>query len=282
MTALTTVIVTTYNRGDYLRLTLESLRRQDYTGAYEIVVGDDGSSDHTDKIVEQALQENDGPCLRHVKQDDLGFRKAKILNESVRKGAQGNLLIFIDSDCLPDLNFVRSYAEHFADKAFYLGGVYNLSQEFTENLLSLAEPIPTADIIAQARMSENQKSGASRRVRKRYWKSRIYTALRWRRPKIWGGNFAVNRDVFEAVNGFDENYVGYGQEDSDIRDRLLKGGYRPVCLHTLARTFHLWHDVTEAHKETGMGGRLQKHNRAYYNRGEAAVVCRKGLRQLPE
>lgn len=282
MPDLISVIVATYNRGDYLRLTLESLRCQDYKGEYEVVVGDDGSSDHTDQVVEQARQWTDGPQVCYVKQEDLGYRRAELLNESVRKGARGDLLVFIDSDCLPDLDFVRAYAENAAKNAFYLGGVYALNREFTESLLSQSQPIQITDTVARARHPENQSPGAARRVRKRYRKSRLYTALHWRQPKIWGGNFGVNRDVFEAINGLDENYTGYGQEDSDIRSRLVKGGYRPVCLHTKARTFHLWHGTTTAHEETGAGGRKQRHNRAYYNRTQVEVVCRNGLRQLPE
>jgi predicted glycosyltransferase involved in capsule biosynthesis len=44
-----------------------------------------------------------------------------------------------------------------------------------------------------------------------------------------------------AVNGFDENYSGWGLEDSDLAIRLIHAG----VLHKSARfatpVFHLWH-----------------------------------------
>lgn len=278
---LTTVIAITYNRADYLALTLKSLCRQEHDSEYEIIVGDDGSTDHTEQVVDQCRSESARP-IHYIKQEDQGFRKVQLLNRCVREQAGGDLLIFLDCDCIPDMDFVHTYRHHATDNAFYLGGVYALSQLFTETVLTQAATIQIPDLIQQARRSENQKSGAARRVRKRYWKSRLYATLHWRQPKIWGGNFAVNRDVFEAINGFDENYIGYGQEDSDIRNRMLKGGYLPVCLHTLARTFHLWHPPSKAHQEKGDGGRKDRHNRAYYNRPDIDVVCRNGLRRLPD
>ena len=124
---------------------------------------------------------------------------------------------------------------------------------------------------------KNQKSGSARKVFKRYWKSRLYTALKVRKPKIWGGNFAVNRDVFEEINGFDGNYIRFGQEDSDLRNRMQKGSYRAVCLHTKARAYHLWHPLSEW--RVGLAAHnLNDHK--YYKRPDLDVVCQNGLKQL--
>jgi len=94
---------------------------------------------------------------------------------------------------------------------------------------------------------------------------------------MWGGNFAVNREVFEEVNGFDENYVEFSQEDSDIRNRFMKGAYRPVSLHTKARVFHLWHPAADWRLH------LAEHNlndHKYYKRPNVDVVCKNGLRKF--
>ena len=40
-------------------------------------------------------------------------------------------------------------------------------------------------------------------------------------------NFAMDRGLFEALNGFDERFVGWGYEDSDLRDRAMRLGRVP-------------------------------------------------------
>ncbi len=59
------------------------------------------------------------------------------------------------------------------------------------------------------------------------------------RPRIRGGNFAVAADLFQAVNGFDEVYCGYGKEDSDLRDRMRNAGARGISVWTSAIATHL-------------------------------------------
>jgi len=270
-------IVATYNRADYLRLSLASLLRQDYPGPYEVVVADDGSTDHTGQVISEARAAGRVPVL-HYRQEHQGYRRARVLNGGSRL-ARGEVLVFLDSDCLPALDLLSQYAAHAAPGTFCLGGVYALSRQFSLSVLRLSECPDPAQVLALAARPGNQRAGASARVRRRYWKSRLYAALRFGRPKIWGGNFAIDRELFERVNGFDQNYVGYGQEDSDLRNRLLKGGYRPVCLHTLARSYHLWHEPDIEARRQAMGS---GNNRPYYERRNVEVVCRNGLRQLQQ
>ena len=160
---------------------------------------------------------------------------------------------------------------------FYLGGVYKLIEDFTRPVLCGEGPPDAHTLLVDAARRENQKPGAAFGVWWRCWKSKFHAALGIRRPRIWGGNFAVNRDVFEAVNGFDENYVGYGQEDSDLRNRLVKGGYRAACLQTKARAYHLWHPASSS---GGQGKSGAQDNRAYYDRPDVEVVCKNGLKKL--
>ena len=47
-------------------------------------------------------------------------------------------------------------------------------------------------------------------------------------------------DLF-FVNGFDENFVGWGREDSDITARLLNAGVKKLKLKFGAVQFHLYH-----------------------------------------
>ena len=61
----------------------------------------------------------------------------------------------------------------------------------------------------------------------------------WRRLRSC--NFGVWRSDFEAVNGFDEAYQGWGYEDSDLTIRLLNHGLHLLPAPAASTVFHLWH-----------------------------------------
>jgi len=55
-------------------------------------------------------------------------------------------------------------------------------------------------------------------------------------------NFALYRKDFLAVNGFNEDFVGWGREDSELAVRLLKYGLKRKDVPFSAMMFHLWHE----------------------------------------
>jgi glycosyltransferase involved in cell wall biosynthesis len=269
------VIVATYNRADYLRLCLASLLAQDYAGRWEVVVADDGSTDETPQVVADAARRRDDVSVTHSWRAHERYRRAFILNEGVRQ-ASGDLLVFLDSDSVPAADLLSVYAAHAAPGRFYLGGAFPLSREFSEPALAARSAEGLSGFLAQAALPSHQEKAARKKFLARAWKSRL-AFLGLGRPKIRGNNFAVNRQVFEAVNGFDENFVGYGQEDSDLRDRFLRSGCRPLCLHLKALVYHLWHPVDMNARREASG---EGNNRPYYHRSQVETVCRNGLRKL--
>ncbi len=100
------VIVTTYNRERLLAACLDSLLHQDYPRAgYEIVVVDDGSRDGTAKLARSL----DG--IRYLYQDNSGWAAARNLGIA---HSRGEVLVFIDDDCLAAPHWLRRYEEAYA------------------------------------------------------------------------------------------------------------------------------------------------------------------------
>ena len=269
-------VVATYNRADYLRISLACLAAQDYAGGWQIIVADDGSTDHTAEVISEARSDYNGLEIQHCRHEHRNYRRAFILNEGSRR-AGGDIILFLDSDCIPAPNLLATYAASFTPDSFYLGGVYYLSQQLSEAMLQNRQSFSQQQFWAKAAQSQNLKKGSARRNFKRYWKSKFYIALNFRKPKIWGGNCAVNRDVFETINGYDENYAGYNKSDSDLRNRLVKGSYRAVPLQTKARTYHLYHQVQKWRTVPQI---IDQSEHPYFKYPDPEVVCKKGLRKL--
>lgn len=82
------VIIPTYNRAEVLVRALDSVLAQSRP-ADEIIVVDDGSTDHTEKVMQ------DYPEARYLQQDNLGVSAARNLGIAV---ANGDWLAFLDSD----------------------------------------------------------------------------------------------------------------------------------------------------------------------------------------
>lgn len=89
---LVSVIVPTFNRARYLQETLESALAQTWS-ALEIIIVDDGSTDHTPDIVQQLMLRDSR--IRYLRQENQGVSAAR--NRAIEM-AQGQFLAFLDSD----------------------------------------------------------------------------------------------------------------------------------------------------------------------------------------
>jgi hypothetical protein len=70
------------------------------------------------------------------------------------------------------------------------------------------------------------------------------------KPKIIGGHHAFTVDLSGRINGFDEEYVGYGFDDDDFSRRA--NALRPrariaICVRDV-KAYHLWHPVRAPQK----------------------------------
>lgn len=102
---LVSVIITTYNRYELLKITLQKVYEQSYTNL-EVIVSDDCSSDLTCKIVENF------PGITYIKTpQNLGYAKNSQFAFSY---ATGEYVIFLsDDDTLCDYQFISSAIEIF-------------------------------------------------------------------------------------------------------------------------------------------------------------------------
>ena len=87
------VLIPAYNAGEFIRPAIESILAQTYQ-SYEIIVVDDGSTDHTWEVL-KPLQERNG--MRLFRQTNMGAAAAR--NKGLAE-ARGEFIAFCDSDDL--------------------------------------------------------------------------------------------------------------------------------------------------------------------------------------
>ncbi|RFU61297.1 glycosyltransferase family 2 protein [Peribacillus glennii] len=117
------VVIPTYNRGEFTIHAVESVLAQTYKD-YEIIVVDDGSTDHTEELLERYKDR-----LRYVKQENQGPSAAR--NTGVRL-AEGEYIAFCDSDdrFLPEkLEKQMEFIERNPECKFLYTWYYNVNNQ---------------------------------------------------------------------------------------------------------------------------------------------------------
>jgi len=225
------VIVTTYNRPDALRRVLEGLAHQ-HVAPDEVIVADDGSRPETRRLVESLIQTKSFR-LDYVWQPDEGFRAAAIRNAAIRS-SRGDYIVCLDGDCIPGRHFIADHRRMAEPGCFFQGGRILVSQRRSADFsyrksrffFGLMKDLIRGDL-----------GNGHHLLRLPAWparRSRRLTGIRSCNMGFW-------RSDLYAVNGFNEDFVGWGREDSELAVRLFRYGLRCKRHPFMATCFHLWH-----------------------------------------
>ncbi|OGQ98795.1 MAG: hypothetical protein A2505_06585 [Deltaproteobacteria bacterium RIFOXYD12_FULL_55_16] len=225
------LIITTYNWQEALALVLASALRQTRLPD-EIIVADDGSADGTSELVREVARQTPIP-VHHCWQEDKGFRAARARNRAIA-AATGEYVILIDGDIVPDRHFIEDHLLAARQGFFVQGGRVLLDQRRTRELLAGRE----VNLSFFARGLANRKNALRSRLLSLFFSCQAHGL-----SGIKTCNFAFFRADALAVNGFAEDFEGWGREDSDFAARLLNYGSRRWNLRFQAVAFHLYHPV---------------------------------------
>jgi glycosyltransferase involved in cell wall biosynthesis len=253
------VVIRSKDEADRLRLTLASLAAQ--TERPQVVVVNDGSSDHTAQVVADAALDADVFEVRHVHSEG----RSAASNAGAAR-ASGDLLIFLDGDTLAAPDFVAAHLERHRQRPNIMVRGENWHLRCTRPFLNpeSGEPRPGEESRI-ARMSEDERARAlvtRRDIREAFGKIErraqpgIYPGTGPRKlldlemyalsatpdcSSLWaaasGSNFSLARATFLESGGF-HNEITLN-EHREFAFRLHKRGMRMVG--TPVRTFHMIH-----------------------------------------
>lgn len=181
------VIVCSYNGGQTLEACLRSLKKIDYPD-YEVVVVDDGSTDHTKEILSHH------PWVNAIYQTNHGLSVARNVGAAA---ATGEIIAYTDSDCMADPDWLYYLVGTLLSGNYAGVGGPNISppaQNWHQACVAAAPGGPShvllTDVVAE---------------------------------HIPGCNMAFYRWAFEKVGGFDPEYRKAG-DDVDFCWRLQQEG----------------------------------------------------------
>ena len=141
--------------------------------------------------------------------------------------ANGRVLIFLDVDCIPGPDLVRSYVEAVRETGgCVMGEVRYLDEDAVDG---------------PWQFSKLWKGAEAHPARPRGEEVDGLTPI-MDHSELWGLSFALNKMTFLRVGGFDEDFVGYGGEETDFA-RALADADVPLHFEPRARALHQWHTV---------------------------------------
>ncbi len=198
------VIVPAYNATNTIEACLKALLHQSIDrNEYEVIVVDDGSIDRTSEIVKPFsihyfYQKNQGPATARNK----GAQEAK-----------GEIILFTDSDCVPENNWIEEMVRPFDDpKVIAIKGAYKTNQK--------ALIARFAQIEFEERFEMLKKTESIDMVD-------TYSA-------------GYRKSIFHSFGGFDSSFPVANNEDTELSYKMSQAGHKMV-FNPDAIVYHLNH-----------------------------------------
>ncbi|ELH5470147.1 glycosyltransferase family 2 protein [Campylobacter coli] len=230
------LIITTYNQKERLKLVLDSVKNLTFL-PNEVLIADDGSKEDTARLIEK--YQKDFPCsLKHIWQEDEGFRLSKSRNGAI-KNSLSEYIIVIDGDMILEKNFIKEHLEFAQRRLFLQGSRVILNEKESEEILNKDD----YRIVFNKKDFKSSKNSFlakilyifSKKDEKIFKKTTLIKGIR-------GCNMSFFKADFDELDGFNENFIGWGREDSEFVARFLfnNGLFRRLKFKAIA--YHIYHE----------------------------------------
>lgn len=227
------LIISTYNWPEALAICLKSALAQSVLPD-EIIIADDGSGEATRQVI-SAFRETCPVPVSHIWQEDEGFRLARIRNKAIA-AARDEYIIQVDGDIVMHPHFISDHRRFARKNAFVRASRIYLNESLSSQLIQTGS---TAVSIFNKGVSN--------------FFSALHVPFLWpffatsyknkgdERYEVHGCNMAFWRQDAIAVNGYNEDFCGWGPEDKEFVARLLNAGKEKRFLKQGGIAFHLYH-----------------------------------------
>lgn len=232
------LLISTYNWPEALELVLKSALAQSVFPT-EILIADDGSKAETKLLIEK-FQKISPITIHHIWQEDIGFRKSKILNKAIAQ-TKAEYIIQIDGDCIMHKNFIEDHLKSIQKGVYLYGSRVNILPNFVVSVLKNKQ--------IEFNIFSKEIKNKSRSIHFPFL-SNLYQSHNGISKKFRGCNVSYWRDDFIAINGYNEDFEGWGREDSDLVIRLGNNGIKAKRLRYAGIVFHIYHKINSKENVT--------------------------------
>lgn len=270
------IVISVYKDVDNLDLILESLSEQTIL-PNEVIISEDGNCNDVLEYVDIAIQKYCNLKIKHVFQEDIGWRKNRALNRAI-VASLNEYLIFIDGDCVPYSTFIEGHLTQsqkgivLCGKRIELGEQFSLKVKQKKLKVSQIEKnffwyLPSL-IKDKARHPEDgvpfqHTSIIAKLVNKRYVRH------------IIGCNFSCYKEDFLKINGFDEDFILPCEgEDVDPSWRFREVGVELKSCRCIANIAHLYHKKRFGQNEGDINRAIMERNQK-----ENIFYCKNGIQK---
>jgi glycosyltransferase involved in cell wall biosynthesis len=202
----------------------------------QLIVADDGSGMKTAEVVKKFSDEVNFPVF-HVWQKDKGFRVARIRNKAITKASE-EYIIILDGDCIVDKHFIADHLSLAENGCFIQGKRVIVNKDASA---AFNHGLSNSNMSLLKLSLTGKLSNIHHLLR-----LPVFPSLKNRNLKgIKSCNMSFFKHDILAVNGFNENFVKWGNEDSELACRLFRYGLKKKIHPFMAVCFHLWHPTNK-------------------------------------
>lgn len=202
------MVIATKGRAKLLENLVVSINkaREKYEGETEIIIVDDSNTEEAEQVKKMCMERDAvyyyfGPSVCGKR--NFGARKAKF-----------PIVLFLDSDCLVTEDILAEHAKCYAENE-KTGAVCGLL-EFVGEGGKFWDAVSKSQFVV------------------------CFDMAKWGKTVPWGttANFSIRKDVFDKIDGFDENFPNKpGGEDVDFGLRIGKAGFE-IAAEPKALVYH--------------------------------------------
>jgi len=225
-----TLIITTYNWPESLFLVVKSIHNQSIIPD-QVIIADDGSTNETKNLIND-FKEFSNLNIKHSWQKDNGFRAARSRNNAIFKSS-GEYIILVDGDTILHADFVKDHIENAEFGYFIQGSRVLLSEKITKKAL-ISKNIQFSFFSLGIK---NRKNAIHSKLL-----SLIFSNKKNHLNGIKSCNMSFFRQDCLNINGFNNDFEGWGREDSEFVVRLVNNGIKRKNVRFNSIQFHLWHN----------------------------------------
>lgn len=202
------VVIATFNRPEKLKEAIKTLIKQDFPpDNWELVLVDNGSTQEylfIEKEIKLQL-----PNFKFVKlSSGVGVGEARNLGAAE---SQADLIAFTDDDCLLPSNWLSSLVKGFSNpEVAAVGGFLEAK----------------TDVLRSNPFARWEKLNERKYIRTM---DRYFSTKRDESP-FQTNNIAYRREAFLKVGGFDNRPVFFSGEDGDLKEKILKAGFKVLFI----------------------------------------------------